>query len=98
MHFDDRMAERAAGVVQRDGGMRQRTGVEDEAAALRAALLDPVHEHAFVVRLLEDHAEAVGFGPGRGELADVGQARRPIDLRLALAKKVEVGPVQDIYR
>ena len=51
MDLDGGKANRSDGIAQRDAGVGQPAGIDDDSAGLFARLLDPVNEGAFVVRL-----------------------------------------------
>jgi hypothetical protein len=70
-------------------------GIDDDAGSALAAAVDPVDDLVFAVALMEldrelelgAHAPAFGL--------HVRQGLAAVDLRLALAEQVEIGPVQD---
>ena len=58
-------------------------------------MVDLVDQHAFVVALHGAQIEPE-FGGGRGcQLLDVGQRDGAVDVRLAGAEQVQVGPVDE---
>ena len=95
MHFDGRQSDRHDGIAQDDTGVRVAGGVEDDGVRPVVAGLNRLHQLALVVRLGEPklHLEPIGF-LGQQPL-DVAQGVTAVDVRLADAQQVEIGPVYD---
>src|SRR5581483_9249344 len=94
-HFDERDLHREQRVAQRDAGMRQRGGIDDdELDAFGLGLLDPLDQGAFVVAL--ERVELVPELAGvLAEIAlDLPERLGSVEVRLAAAEQVEVGAVQ----
>ena len=93
--LEHRERHRLDGVVQGDAVLRQPGRVDEGALHGVDALVQLVDEGTFVVRLeaLELAAELAGEHLQLG--VDLGQRRAAVDVRLAPAKEIEVGAVQD---
>lgn len=96
MDLDDRDLDALDGVVEGNGGVGERAGVEEDGeAAARGGLVQPVDEMAFVVGLAQVYAQAKGQGLVGEGIRDAVEGVMAVDLRLAGAEQVEVGAVQD---
>ncbi|MNE81391.1 hypothetical protein D3C80_1780350 [compost metagenome] len=69
-------------------------GIDDQGVGLNPGFLNPVDQLAFVIRLPEDDARAVGRRLAHG--LHVGQGFMAIDIRLPNPEQVQVGAVQDV--
>lgn len=96
VHLHDGGIECDQSVTQRNGGMRVPTGIDDDARdSSPPGLVDPIDQLALVVRLpcLDHRSELRGRRFTAGN--DVVQRVSPVELRLALAQQIQVGPVED---
>ncbi len=95
VHLRNGEPRRGQGVAQRDAGVRQAGRIDQDRVGGRPRLLDPVDQCALVVRLerLDLAAELLGELLERG--VDLGERGVAVDLGLARAEQIEVGPVQD---
>ena len=94
MDLDYRQFRDQQRIAQRDRGVGEAGGVDDDAVGVVARLVDPLDELALVVALAELDRDVE---LGRALLArdlDVAERLATVDLRLAHAEHVEVGPVQ----
>ncbi len=96
MALDDRAAQRLQRVVQGDGGVSVAGGVDHQGAGGLARLLHPVDQLALVVGLAELDLESERLRAPLAAGADVLQRIGAIDMGLADAQEVEVGPAQHI--
>src|SRR5579859_2349786 len=95
MHLHHRHRERLETIVEGERVVRQRPGVDDDPSRARGLLLQEVDDLALVVALEQRNLAmtlACGFA---NQLVQVGQGAGAVDLRLALAQQVQVGPVDD---
>ncbi|MCY1378972.1 hypothetical protein D9M69_666510 [compost metagenome] len=88
------------GVVQRHGGVGQRTGVDHHTQGLAllvepAVFVDLVQQRAFPVALQAFHFVADLLAMRLAERLHVGQGGVPVLRGLARAEQVEVGAVED---
>jgi hypothetical protein len=95
MHLDDRAFAGLQRVQHRHGEMAETGGIDDDPSRL-PRLLNPVDHLVLTVGLAEFEGKAVAGGDLAARGLDVGQGLGSIDVRLALAQKIQVGPVQQI--
>src|ERR1700722_7910916 len=70
-------------------------GIDDDAGGALASAVNPVDKLIFAIALMKlDRKPKLAANTAAVRL-DVGQRLAAIDLRLALAEQVEIGPVQD---
>src|SRR5271154_4686695 len=95
MHLDDRPGERVKRVEDRDRGMGEGGGIDDDARHTLARAMNPVDDLVFAIALMElDRKPELSPDPSAVRL-DVGQRLAAVNLWLALAEQVEIGTVQD---
>jgi hypothetical protein len=82
-------------VEQADRGVRVGGGVDHDAAVVLPGLVDPVDEFALVVGLPQVDGPAVGGRRLGAHRLHVGEGAGAVDVHLAPAEQVQVGPVED---
>lgn len=95
MHFDDRHLDRFQRVMQRDGGMGVSAGIEHDAGRGGARLLNPIDKLTFMVGLPELDGKPKRTRTRVDHGLNVRQGRMPVDFRLPLTQKVQVGAIQN---
>lgn len=94
VNFNDAELGCRDGVAEGNGGVSVGTGVEDYAIdAFSTCFVEAVDQSPFVIALVE--GEGVGRETAMQIGFQIGKRRRPIDLRFARAKEVEVGAIED---
>ena len=96
VQLDDRAGKHLQRVEDRDRGEGEAGRVDDDAGALVDRLVDPVDDLALAVRLVEANGRVAGRLAAHR--LDLGERRRAVDLRLALAEPVQVRAVEDVDR
>src|SRR5688572_7964363 len=92
--LDDRKAAPRDRVAQHYGRVGESSWIDDGTIG-RCLLLQEIDERALVIRLERgERGAAVARDTGAAR-HDLVQRRRPVDLRLARAERVEVGPVHE---
>ena len=81
--------------MQRPRGVAQRAGVDDQRVGPAAGGVDGLDQLALVVGLEVLERQAVAGGRRLGPRHVVGQGGGPVDVGLALAQQVEVGPREE---
>src|SRR4029078_12993684 len=95
VHLGHRQVHRAQRVGDGNRSVCQRTGIDHDAAAVVAGIVDLVDQDALVVALHRTQVVSV-FGGGRGrELLDVGERDGAVYLGFAAAEQVQVRPVDE---
>ena len=94
VNLDHGQAGPSDGVMQRDGGVRVGTRIDDNACAGVARGVDFVDHRAFVVGLYAVHRDAQLGGDGVAIRFDVGQCFCTIDAGLSCAEQIQVRAVQ----
>ena len=95
VHLDHWPLERVQRVEDRDGGVGEGAGVDDDAGGPVPRLVDPVDQLALVVGLLQlDLVPGLRCDGGAGG-GDVVQRLVAVDFGLAATQEVQVGSVQD---
>src|SRR5262249_27627150 len=95
VHFISADLHRLDGVAQRVRVVRQSAGVEDQPLHPAPLGVELVDQRPLVIALKNSKLEPQLARPGAQPRVELGELRRAVDLRLALAQKVQVGPVQD---
>ena len=94
MDLDGRNTNARNGVSKSDAGMGIGSGVDHNDLKITFGLLNPGHEVAFQVGLTKFDLDP-SFTPMASDLAfNVGEGGAAIDFRLALAKQIQIRPVQ----
>ena len=93
MDLDDRSREHPQCIEKRDRGKRIAGGVDDDRARRVDGFVDPVDKLAFAVGLPECDLVSGGGRPALG--LDLGEGSPAVDVRLAGAEPIEVGPIQN---
>src|SRR3546814_3439553 len=84
VQLDDRAGKHLQRVEDGDRGEGQGSGIDDDAGPFVDRLVDPLDDLPFVVGLVETDRAPAGAVAAQG--LDLGQCRRAVDLRLALAQ------------
>ena len=95
VHLEDRALEGVERVEDGDRGVGEGARVDDDAAGALPRLVDPVDDLVFAVALVEAEAELQLRRQRAAGGLDVGESLVPVDMRLALAQKIEVRTVED---
>jgi len=96
MDLNNRNGNRFDRIVQRDGGMRVRTRVEQNRLRThRMRLVQPIDQMAFMVGLAEINVEPQGLRLIVQPPSNIVERIGAINLRLARAEQVEVRSVKD---
>ena len=93
MHLDDREIGRVQRVENRDRGMCQRAGVDDDALGCLTRLMNPIDKLAFVVGLTEIDRQIERRSARETTLLDIGQCIIAISCRLADSEQVQIRPI-----
>src|SRR5580700_1170731 len=95
MDLDNRQIGGVQRIENRDRGMSQRAGVENDPVGRLARLLNPVDELAFVVGLAEVDCQIERPSPRQAALLDIGQRIVPVGRWLAHPEQVQVRAVKN---
>lgn len=96
MALNERDAHAEQSITDSDRRVREATRVNDDGVdALLAGLLDAVHDAALVIGLEGEDAEAQLGAALLDRGVDLGERDGAVDLGLARAQEVEVGPVDE---
>ena len=82
-------------VADRDRGVGEGAGIDDDAPRALAAAMDPVDDLVFPVALMELDRELELRADPPAVRLDIGQRLAAVDLRLALAEQIEIGAVEN---
>src|SRR5216684_8094586 len=95
MNLDDWMIEGVERVENCDGSMRECCRIYDDACRDLARFVNPIDDFILAVTLVEANFEPELFSGSPAVRLHVGQRLVPVDMRLALTQKIEVGAVED---
>ena len=83
MHFDKRDIDREQRIAQRDAGVRERTGIDDdERHAIGFRFLHPVDQFVFGIALAAGNVVAQVGGDRRATRLDIGKRRCAVNIGL----------------
>src|SRR4051794_16229464 len=97
VHLDHRRLEGVECVQDRHRGVGEGGRVHHDAAGDLARFVNPVNQFVFPVGLVKADVEVQFLGQFPAISLNICQRLMAIDVRLALAKQVEVRPVEDEY-
>src|SRR5438552_9067334 len=95
MHFDGWKRNGLDHIVQRDARKAEAGRIDDRAVNIVDVRLKGIDQHAFVIRLLDDHLDAEFSGKGSNLFIDEFKCRQSVDVRLTAPKKIGVRAVQN---
>jgi hypothetical protein len=94
--LEDRPVEGVQRVEYRSGRMRKGGGVDNDSSCDLSRLMDPFDEFVFAVRLVKSQFKSEVSGHLAASGFDVSKRFVAANVRLALAKKIEVGTIEDV--
>jgi hypothetical protein len=95
VHLEDWKVAGVQRVEDRDGSMGEGSGVDDDPTRLLARCVNPIDDLIFAVALVEADFEFQLLRQGPAVALDTRERLMAVDMRLALAQKVQVRSVQD---
>src|SRR5882762_9019619 len=87
---------RDMGVKNGDRCMGEGSGIDDDARRDLPRLMNPVNDLVFAIGLVKPNLEPEFAGNSAAVRLDIGKGFMPVDVRLTLAKPVQIGAIQDI--
>jgi hypothetical protein len=95
VHFDKRYGNRCLGIAKSNTGVGIGSGVnDDEFRAILPGLMNGLHQFLLAVTLQARQGGTGALSLGLQAVVDFIERFRPIDLRLAGTKQVQIGAVQ----
>jgi hypothetical protein len=94
--LEDRPVAGVQRVEYRSGRMRKGGGVDNDSSCDLSRLMDPVDEFVFAVRLVKSQFKSEVSGHLAASGFDVSKRFVAVNVRLALAEKIEVGTIEDV--
>ena len=94
VHLDHRQFHALQRIVQRDRGVGQSTGIDDDSGRRSGRFLDPVDQIAFVIRLPPVEGETQRLCLGAAHCLDLGKACGTVNFRLTRTEKVKIWSVE----
>ena len=95
MQFNHRRIESVQRIENSDRCMRESARIDNKPAGNFTRLVNPVNDLIFPVRLVETQFQPVRFGDATALALDIRQCDMAINTRLAFAKQIEIGAVQN---
>src|SRR5437016_11708796 len=95
MQFDGWTRNCLDHIVERDARKTEAGRIDDRAVNIVDVRLKGIDQHAFVIRLLDDHLDAKFSGKGSNLVIDEFECRQSVDVRLTAPEKIGVRAVQN---